>query len=599
MHRLQAFILSAILTTATVNADIRVNTRFEPSRIAIGSQSKYIVEIIETDAHTIPSTERITSLPIASAGGLTLRNGQISTSQSIRTINAQSQHSITQQLILDAIPPKTGSFTIPAYRFEYKNKELQVPAATLKVVKRAADAVPTIDELIFLQTDAPAQLYVGQTTAITLKLYLSNQVQLRGIENFERTADGFTVSPLPKQYTENVETVNGRRYRVYSWPLTITPISAGTQDLEFHFTLTAQMPNQGSRRGSPFGGSSIFDDFFGRYERFNLYTKPTQINVRSLPAEGQPQSFSGAIGAFNMEVSADTESTRVNEPIMLSLKLSGHGNFERIKGPALPAAEGWRHYPPESAFEPKDPHTLKGVKRFDYVCVPEKSGTLQLPEITFSFFDPQTEQYVELSSPALGVNVAPSERSPLAPVPPAPRTEEPTVSLELSKTLDPEALLLTLDYRPKTVRTLPLTPMVSPLLYGLNAAALLVLTLSGIWIHHHRRLRQSADYALVQQARKALRIALKECRSNDAATFYRSAQAAIRLAATARSKYNLRSADWAELEPRLRQIGLSANIIEQAHALFQAADHYRFSQQRQTEDLSSARTQLQTILHSL
>jgi len=137
------------------------------------------------------------------------------------------------------------------------------------------------------------------------------------------------------------------------------------------------------------------------------------------------------------------------------------------------------------------------------------------------------------------------------------------------------------------------------LLYGLNAAALLVLTLSGIWIHHHRRLRQSADYALVQQARKALRIALKESRSNDAATFYRSAQAAIRLAATARSKYNLRSADWAELEPRLRQIGLSANIIEQAHALFQAADHYRFSQQRQTEDLSSARTQLQTILHSL
>ncbi len=598
MHPRNAFLILAILATSALNAEIRVSTRFEPARVAAGSTSKYIVEIVETDDSTKPSTEHITSLPIPSDGGLTLRNGRTSSSQSTQITNGSRNYSSSQQLIIDAVSSTEGRFTIPAFIFEYKGGRLQAPAATLTVVKRSADAAPTVDELIFLKTDTPQKLYVGQTTPITLKLYVSSNVQLRGLNAFERNADGFTISSLPEESNESIEMVNGRRYRVYSWQLTITPISAGPQDLNFQFTLSAQMPDQRNTRSSPLG-NSMFDNFFGRSERFNIYTEPTQIEVRTLPSEGKPKSFSGAIGDFSMKVTTDSDSTRVDEPIMLSLKLTGQGNFDRIKGPMLPKARGWRNYDPEATFEANDAQALKGVKRFDYVFLPEKAGTLKLPEVSFSFFDPKVEKYVELTSPALSVEVAPSKR-PAMPTPPTDTdVVDSALAVNLTKALSPEELLLTLDYRPSAGRTIETNLLSSSCFYGLNSVGLLALTASGIWIVRRRRQRQSVGYALIHEAKQALKKALKDSQSSNADTFYHSAQDAIRLAATARIKRNLRAANFAELEAQFKQIKLADDMIAQARDLFQAADTHRFSGRSHTADLQSARTQLNTILKAL
>ena len=598
MHLRNAFLILALFTTSTLIAEIRVSTRFEPARVPAGSTSKYIVEIVETDDSAMPTTEQITSLPIPSDGGLTLRNGRTSTGQSTRITNGIREYTSTQQLIIDAVSSSAGSFTIPAYIFEYKGGRLQAPATTLTVAERSADDAPTVDELIFLKADAPQQLYVGQTTPITLKLYISSSVKLRGLNAFERNADGFTISELPEESSEGVEMLNGSRYNVYSWPLTITPISAGPQDLNFQFTLSAQMPDQRNTRGSQFGGG-MFDNFFGRSERFNIYTPPTQIDVRTLPTKGKPKSFSGAIGDFNMKVTTDTNATRVEEPIMLSLKLSGRGNFDRIKGPELPKTRGWRNYQPEAAFEVDDPQALTGVKRFDYVFIPEQAGSLKLPEVSFSFFDPQTEEYVELTSPALTVKVAPSNRPAIATAPTESDDQDAAPAINLTKALSPEELLITLDYRPKPGRLIETDLLSSPWFCSLNSAAFVALTAASIVIYRRKRLHQNADYALAHQAKQALKATVRESQSNDAATFYRCAQEAIRLAATTRMKRNLRSADFAELEALFKQSQVADNIIEQARALFNEADNHRFSGRTHNADLQSARTQLNTILKAL
>jgi hypothetical protein len=585
------------MVTAILQAEIRVHTRFEPPRVAVGSTSKYIVEIVETDNSNKPIVEPVKTLPIPSTGGLNLRNGRTSSSQSTKIINGARSYNSTQQLIIDAVAPESGSFSIPEFIFEYKGARLQAPAATLEVVARSADATPTIDELIFLTTDAPDQLYVGETTPITLKLYVSSTVQMRGLNAFERTADGFTISDLPEESNETTEMLNGRRYRVYSWPLIITPISSGQQDLNFQFTLSAQMPDQRNATPSPFG-QSIFDNFFGRTERFNVYTEPTQIDVRRLPAEGRPDSFSGAIGMFNMQVSADSDSTRVGEPIMLSLKISGQGNFDRIKSPDMPATSGWRNYEPEAAFDQDSSNPRKGMKRFDYVFIPEKAGSLKLPEVKFSYFDPSIEKYVELSAPILSAKVAPSNRPVMTTA--APLTEEDSApAINLTKALSSEELLITLDYRPRKGRQIEKSLLSSPWFNYLNCAAFIVLTVSGIVIYRRKQLYQNADYALAHQAKQALKLTVKEAQSNDAAVFYRSAQQAIRLAATVRTKRNLRSADFAKLEAQFKQSQVADGVIEQARSLFKEADNHRFSGRTHSADLQRARTQLNTILKAL
>ena len=584
-----------------LHADIEVLARFEPSRIDVGGTSKYIIEVTDSSSDAYySSTEQINSLPIPFVDGITLRNSKTSTSQQASIINGRAKYNVTQRIIIDAIPAKTGSYTIPSYTFEYKNTRLQVPAATLTVVERSANAAPTTNELIFLTLEAPEKLYVGQTKQITLKLYIADNIR-SGDYMIKPDADGFiTTGGPPEEPVESVEIANGRRYRVLSWPLTITPVSSGKQDLNFQSTLIAQFPNQRNTRNNPFG-SSIFDDFFNRAERVNVYTAPVQVDVLPLPTEGQPKSFSGAIGQFNIGVSTDAESTRVNEPIMLSLKLSGQGNFSRIQGPELSEAKDWRSYPPKSAFEADASNALKGTKRFDYVFVPEKAGKLELPEVNFSFFDPDVEKYVELNSPAIAIQVAPSSMLAVPPSTPSnPGTERSTSTTDnRTKTLTAEEQLLTLDYRPTAGRKLPTGAILTSRFYWLNGSLLAIIFIVVLLNYRRKHLLRSPHHILVQRAREELKTTLNKTKSSDADTFFSSAQNAVRLAATIHAKSNLRTADFTILEAHFRKAGLTETVIEQARTLFQTAEAYQFSGNHQTVDLSESRRQLKTVLEAL
>ena len=601
MNLRNLILIVSIGAHSSLQANIDVLARFEPSRIALGDTSNYVVEIIESSTDTMPQIEPVASMPIPQVNGLTFRNGYPSTSQQTNILNGRIKHSITQKLIIDAIPASTGTYMLPSYSFEYKGTRLQVPAATLSVVERSETPGSTLDEMVSLTLEVPEQLYVGQTVSTSLKLYVKEGVQLRGLNSFDRRADGFTVNGgPPEDAIEDTDIVNGRRYKVYSWPLIITPIRAGSLNLNFELGVTGQLPNQQSNnRHRPFG-NSIFDDFFGRTERLNIYSKPTKINVIALPTENQPESFSGAIGKFNLEVSADSESTRVGEPIMLSLKITGQGNFDRIQGPKLPATSSWRSYAPESVFELDKSQPLKGTKRFDYVFVPEKSGTLELPEVSFSFFDPEIEEYVELAIPAITVEVAPGKRL-MAPVTSSENgiakvSNEPVKSLNL---ISSEDLLLTLDYQIKSGRKIVEYSIPRALFYSINGTLFVVLCITVFSIYRKRQNVNSPYYKLVCDAKTALKTALRETQSNDSATFFSSAQKAVRLAATVRSKQNLLTADFSTLETIFRQIGLTETVIDQARVLFQTAEAHRFSGNCPTVNLSEHRNQLKTILNTL
>ena len=590
-----------MLSSAGLNANIQATARFEPSRIAFGNTPKYIVEITDSGTGVLSSADQITSLPIPPVAGITLRNGQTSSSQRTSLINGRAESSITQRIAIDVIPSGPGSFTIPAYTVDHKGVRLQIPAATFTVVERSAGANPTADELIFLSLEAPDQIYVGQTVQVTLQLFVEDNVTLSGYNSFERNADGFTIyGGPPEESIKSTNVANGRLYQVFNWPLKITPIRTGKQDLSFYFELSAIVPSQRNRHNGPFG-NSIFEDFFGRAERFNVYTKPTQIEVLPLPTDNQPKSFSGAIGQFNIGVSVDNKSTRVNEPIMLSLKLSGTGNFERIQAPELSEADGWRSYPPESVFEVDANNELRGTKRFDYIFVPEKAGTLELPEVNFSFFDPNVEEYIELSSPAISIEVAPSNIPRVPPlVDSSMENGQPAKpAVETAQPLEPEKLLSTLDYLPHKGRSVSMNSIITPLFYWLNGGSIAILLSFAILLQQRRRLRKNPHFELLRNAREELNKAVKNANSEDVTTFYSHAKKAIRLAATIRTKSDLQTAHFAMLETQLRQSNVAETTIDQIQSFFKIADACQFSGHHQPTDLAEHRKQLKTILKGL
>ena len=604
MHRFKfTLTLFPWFLALSTSAEISVTAIFNPPRIALGDKAQYVLEIKETDTSRQPEIESVTSLPIPQSGGLELTYSRTGTGQQTSFINGAREYSVTQQLIIDANAPRVGTFTLPTYVFQYKGQTLRAPTATLQVVERAADAGPTTDELIFLKADTPDQLYIGQTTAINLKLYTAKNVRLSGLNSFDRNADGFTISELPDSQ-ETSEIVNGRSYRVLNWTLTITPIQTGPQDLNFQFTVSASLPGQNNRSRDPLGGrgfgSSLFDDFFTRPERLTLNTEPTTVEVLALPTADEPASFTGAIGDFAMQVYTDRNQTQAGEPIMLSVEISGSGNFDRINGPTIPETADWRSYEPESNFQPRSAGTtLLGTKRFDYVMIPKQAGTLEIPEIRFAYFEPVAERYTQLSSPTIEIEVSPSDR-PAAPSGPSTQTAQLPSSeiLPLQQELTVEEALLTLDYLPSSSHQT--SHWNSPRFWSINAVIAVGLVTTGLVLRRKRRLKEDPTYADQQSAKQELRTTKAAAQQAKAAEdFYAQAQSAIRLAVTYRSGENHRTANIDTLCGTMLKTGLSEQAISQTRRLFAIADALRFGGRESNSGLAKAKSELEGILKAL
>lgn len=604
MHRFK-FTLTLFLwfLALSTSAEISVTTIFNPPRIALGDKAQYILEIKETDTSRQPEIESVTSLPIPQSGGLDLTNGRTSTSQQTSIINGAREYSVTQQLIIDADAPRIGTFTLPTYVFQYKGQTLRAPAATLQVVERAADAGPTTDELIFLKADTPDQLYIGQTTTLQLKLYIATNVRLSSLSSFDRSADGFTISELPGSQ-ETSEIVNGRSYRVLNSTLSITPIQTGPQDLNFQCTVSASLPGQNNRSRDPLGGrgfgSSLFDDFFNRSERLNLKTKPKTVEVLALPTNDEPASFTGAIGDFAMQVYTDRNQTKEGEPIMLSVEISGSGNFDRINGPTIPETAQWRSYEPESNFQSRSGGSaLLGTKRFDYVMIPKQAGILEIPEIRFAYFEPETQRYTQLSSPAIEIEVSPSDR-PAAPPGKITQTAPPPSMeiLPLQQELTVEEALLTLDYLPSSSHQT--SHWNNPRFWSINALIAVGFVTIGLVLRRKRRLKEDLTYADQQSAKRELRTTKAAAQQAKVADdFYAQAQNAIRLAVTYRSGENHRTANIDTLCAAMLKTGLSEQAISQTSRLFATADALRFAGKKSNGDLDKAKSELEGILRAL
>jgi hypothetical protein len=282
------------------------------------------------------------------------------------------------------------------------------------------------------------------------------------------------------------------------------------------------------------------------------------------------------------------------------MEIIGSGNFDRIQGPAMPERSEWRSYPPESSFQAKDTLSLEGTKRFDYVFIPRTSGELLLPEVAFSFLDPQSGNYVELKSPPLKVEVRanpslPSQSTPL-PIITSQAESASENGIELTRALTPEEALLTLDYRQQPAAARSATLLQSATYYLANAALLVIGVALAYYLQRRRRLANDAVYALRHAAKGEFKQAYAAAlHTTDSAVFYPKAQLALRLAATRQTGTNLRAANAKQINARIQNPEIAPAIVE----LFATADALRFGQAAIAPELTTARQQLKTLLKKL
>lgn len=260
------------------------------------------------------------------------------------------------------------------------------------------------------------------------------------------------VVPEKKYYQE----INGTRHVVSEKVVALFPIKAGPVEIG-ETLLEIEVPQK--RDPSPFD-----DPFFGfrrpTMKRKNLRAPPIALSVKELPSP-RPENYSNLVGQFIMNVGLAENEIAVGDSATLSIEITGSGNIKDALLPKSLDFGGMKVYHDKPLVEVvRKEHGLSGEKIFKIALVPVSAGTLALPKISLSYFDPEKGTYETLEGRDVALNVLPSGDQSLGLVGPSPAVGDD----ERDRGLQEDIATLHTDIRPAS-RVLNL-PTGTPLYYG-------------------------------------------------------------------------------------------------------------------------------------
>lgn len=151
---------------------------------------------------------------------------------------------------------------------------------------------------------------------------------------------------------------------------------------------------------------------------------PVVVEVRPTPP-GAPAEFTGAVGRFAISAEVDVTTIRMNESALLTVKVEGEGNIDALPEPSWPEFHGWRAVRSPAVISSEIiAGRLAGSRAYEIVLVPETAGGLTAPEVLYTYYDPDLEEYVQAKTSPIVVTVAEVDGAPSAPPSSVGGTEE-------------------------------------------------------------------------------------------------------------------------------------------------------------------------------
>jgi hypothetical protein len=390
----------------------------EPPRIKLGETA--VIRVTSLDGY-------LENVKLPTVAGLTFEI--IGRRQGLEFVSGQS---IPASYILIRVTPQfVGVFTIPGLTPKSATVGLEVytgdapnpyawrsnkPAATPPPMSKAP--VPKGIELkaggaAFVQLVVPKRpVYVGESVPVDIELGIRPGIvtSLNGPPAL--TGSDFTLNNLSKQPLRRDQVIEGSPFLVMTWHSALAAVKPGDFSLSVETPISVKLNARSAedqefaaRLGWPF--SQI--PYNGVAPKDVTIASPTSaLKVLSLPKEGRPNDFSGAVGEF--QVSSDASATRVaaGDPLTLRLHISGVGNFDRVDATLFDHLDHWKTYPAKSTFKASDPAGDKGEKVFEQPLIAAQSGELSIPGLEFSYFNPNTQRYERAQTQPITVVVAAS-----------------------------------------------------------------------------------------------------------------------------------------------------------------------------------------------
>jgi len=136
-------------------------------------------------------------------------------------------------------------------------------------------------------------------------------------------------------------------------------------------------------------------NFFGSAWRETPYEQkvtPIILDIIPLPTKSQPETFSGAVGKFDIKTSADMTDVTVNSIIKLKTTISGNGYLEKVEAPIIGINENFKIYNP-ILLDKQDNKII-----YEQTIIPLSKKAHTIPAVSFIFFNTDREEYETVSS---------------------------------------------------------------------------------------------------------------------------------------------------------------------------------------------------------
>jgi len=359
-------------------------------------------------------------------------------SSQYRSVNGVTTSIMT--VTFEVIPQRAGTFTIPASNQGTKTLTLNVrpgnrgrgattgnssgpanlPAPSTGRMS-AGDTRVTQDGSAFVRLLMPRrELFVGETVPVEIQVGLRPGLvaSLNGLPTLN--GDEFTLNKLSSEPEQSQEIVGGQPFTVLTWHSALAAVKPGEFSLTVETPLTVRMRTAPQRRsrmprglfddsifGDPFD-DPFFQNFFGgtTEKQITVASEPDALKIAALPTEGRPAGFNGAVGNFEVNSDLSTTKASAGDPITLRLKVTGDGNFDRVETPMLKDVDDWKTYQPTAKFAPADIAGFSGEKVFEQAIIPMNVGKQTVPELAFSYFNPETRRFETKRTSTFTVDVS-------------------------------------------------------------------------------------------------------------------------------------------------------------------------------------------------
>ncbi|MDO5663645.1 MAG: BatD family protein [Bacteroidia bacterium] len=354
-----------------------------------------------------------------------------STSRSFsqQTVNGKttSESSVTYTYIL--VAPEEGTFTIEPASITVDGGNYRSNSLTVKVLPpdkaaenrqggssgssdqgsaSAPSATVSANDAFIRAIVSKNNVFEQEGFTVTFRLYTTLNITDLGKIEFPEF-EGFMVEEVTIASNQQLqmERYNGRNYytadlkKTLLFPQRSGKITIPSGRLEMVFSVPS-----GKRVSTFFGTQEVMADV-----KKALVTNPLTINVKPLP-EGKPANFSNAVGTFTFTPSISTQQTRANEPITVSVDISGTGNLKLIQNPEIKFPTNFEVYDPtvNNNFQVTT-NGLTGSRKIEYLAIPRYEGNYNIPAIEFTYFDLNTNTYKTLNSSEYNLQIAKGDPS--------------------------------------------------------------------------------------------------------------------------------------------------------------------------------------------